>query len=317
MQKDLNFITKQILKKIIMNEDLLLSWLKSDSAYLRVRAARLLAQDIDQTKLSDISIAYQSEHVPWVKMALKKTLDIYENTSTSDEEKKELETIEPDDLKEYLEAAKSEAFNESIGLMLHELEPAIGALRVQAKEDIPGFENSGTNEELERIDELLEVFSSWRRLERIPKIEEANLTTIVIDLAEKYVEPNISAQFIGDSDCLVRTDKTILDIALTNAVRNSVEALNQSKSSQNPTITFTYGTNDSSFWVSVADNGPGLSSEVGRLIKSRVTTKPGHHGLGLALVSRAVNALGGKFTLENRKAGGAEFYLEAPDGDTQ
>ncbi|MGD9101618.1 MAG: HAMP domain-containing sensor histidine kinase, partial [Anaerolineae bacterium] len=68
------------------------------------------------------------------------------------------------------------------------------------------------------------------------------------------------------------------------------------------------------FWV--RDNGPGLTSEEqGRLFKSferldQVRAKG--HGLGLSIVWRVVEKLGGQVGVESTVGQGSEFYFTLP-----
>jgi signal transduction histidine kinase len=67
------------------------------------------------------------------------------------------------------------------------------------------------------------------------------------------------------------------------------------------------------FWV--RDDGPGLSPEqVDQLFVefSRVSTSPGSHGLGLSIVKRIVDKLGGTVSVRSTQGAGATFCFTLP-----
>ena len=63
----------------------------------------------------------------------------------------------------------------------------------------------------------------------------------------------------------------------------------------------------------VRDNGPGVAQELReRIFDPFFTTRSTGTGLGLAVVARTVNELGGEIRLGDSPQGGAEFILEFP-----
>jgi signal transduction histidine kinase/ActR/RegA family two-component response regulator len=65
--------------------------------------------------------------------------------------------------------------------------------------------------------------------------------------------------------------------------------------------------------ISVADDGPGMDDATRRRIfEPYFTTKAHGTGLGLALVRRSVDALGGSLVLASRQGGGTEIHVELP-----
>lgn len=65
--------------------------------------------------------------------------------------------------------------------------------------------------------------------------------------------------------------------------------------------------------LTVADEGPGMDEATRRRIfEPYFTTKPHGTGLGLALVRRSVDALGGSLVIASRRGGGTAFHVELP-----
>jgi signal transduction histidine kinase len=71
------------------------------------------------------------------------------------------------------------------------------------------------------------------------------------------------------------------------------------------------------FWLSVRDWGPGVPSHLrDKIFEPFVSTKngikTGGMGLGLSLVRRSVQAVGGRIEIHDPEGGGAEFRIQLP-----
>ena len=109
--------------------------------------------------------------------------------------------------------------------------------------------------------------------------------------------------------------------ALTNLLQNAVDSIttkwgqekeNKKSGSVDITIEIKHG---EEMILSVIDNGLGLPFEGrDRLIEPYVTTREKGTGLGLAIVTKIMEDHNGKFTLADRKGGGAKASLIFPFG---
>lgn len=104
----------------------------------------------------------------------------------------------------------------------------------------------------------------------------------------------------------------LLRQAVYNLVQNAVEA-----SPPGGMVRVRAWQSDGTFWLSVADQGPGVPAYIrARIFEPFVTTKSGIRtggmGLGLSLVKRSVQALGGRIELRDPDGGGAEFRIAIP-----
>jgi two-component system sensor histidine kinase HydH len=117
---------------------------------------------------------------------------------------------------------------------------------------------------------------------------------------------------VGVPDVTFTTDPNLLEQALLNLVRNSIEAVGgQSEGVVRLELDLTaHGI----LWR-VHDNGPGFSADaLRRLYEPFYTSKAFGTGLGLSITRKLVQALGGRLSVSNRPEGGtlAEIHLPHP-----
>jgi signal transduction histidine kinase len=94
--------------------------------------------------------------------------------------------------------------------------------------------------------------------------------------------------------------------ALLNVLTNAVQAARG-------TVRVTVWADDGTVGCRVADDGPGVPPEqLGRIFEPLYTTKPGGHGLGLALTYQFVRAHGGEVRAECPPTGGLAITLTFP-----
>jgi signal transduction histidine kinase len=104
----------------------------------------------------------------------------------------------------------------------------------------------------------------------------------------------------------------LLRQAVYNLVQNAVEA-----SPPGETVAVRAWMEDGAFWLSVRDRGPGVPSDLReRIFEPFVSTKgelaTAGMGLGLSLVRKSVQALGGRIEIHDPEGGGAEFRIRLP-----
>lgn len=111
----------------------------------------------------------------------------------------------------------------------------------------------------------------------------------------------------------IQLPETIVRQSLYNLVQNAVEA-----SPPGGTVEVAATVADSVFILRVSDRGPGIPAEIReRVFEPFFTTKSaavrtGGMGLGLSLVGRSVQALGGQVEIHDREGGGTEFVVRLP-----
>lgn len=290
-----------------MNLEQLLAELKNLSPDKQIEGLKTLRETATTKEKALIQLAAENAGQPWLKSAL---LDIANSEKVTVKQKVEIsgsdEIFDKD-------AIKSEAISDSIGQILHELEPIVGSIRVFSEREITNFSQSKTKYELEKLDEVLEIFEDWRRVEQSPIFKEVN----VFDIISKEVDRILPKSKVGilidiPKDLVYVISPPLLRIVVSNALRNAVESSNQPTIRDKHPIIVRGSSTDRSVWFSIIDDGLGLEGKTEILLKSRHTTKPGNRGLGLAIIQKAVTAMGGQWTLSNSKPNGAELFFEIP-----
>ncbi|MEO7112799.1 MAG: ATP-binding protein [Polyangiaceae bacterium] len=106
----------------------------------------------------------------------------------------------------------------------------------------------------------------------------------------------------------VMVDATQVEAALSNVIRNSIEAMHGKGE-----ITFETRSNADLVTVSIRDSGAGVSSEIeGRLFEPLVTTKSSGLGLGLVTARTLVERQGGTLVYRSEVKPGACFEIALP-----
>ena len=111
-------------------------------------------------------------------------------------------------------------------------------------------------------------------------------------------------------------DRRLLGQALTNVVKNGVEAIEQ-KNDAKPSktgaagdrVAMTIAQEDGKIAIEIADTGIGLPAERARLTEPYMTTRAKGTGLGLAIVKKIVEDHFGQIAFEDRPGGGSIVRL--------
>jgi len=111
----------------------------------------------------------------------------------------------------------------------------------------------------------------------------------------------------------VMIDPELCEQAFTNLIVNACEAMGDRGGELWIRIHRSAENNGERVAVEVEDNGPGIAPELKeQIFNPFFTTKKTGVGLGLAIVSKIVDAHGGRLTLAGRAGGGASFRLVLP-----
>ena len=158
---------------------------------------------------------------------------------------------------------------------------------------------------------MVDEFSSFARMPKPQFAEEA-----IVDIAREAMflhevaNPTIQFSLSAPSPSPeLLCDRRQLAQALSNIVKNGVEAIEQTKRGRG-TIEMAISTaGDGALLLQVADDGIGLPLERDRIIEPYMTTRPGGTGLGLAIVKKIVEEHMGSISFADREGGGTMVTL--------
>jgi len=111
---------------------------------------------------------------------------------------------------------------------------------------------------------------------------------------------------------MVRGDESVIEQALLNLLRNSIEAMpGGGRLTLETMARLVRGREE--VGVGISDNGPGISAHIAeRLFQPFYTTKEKGTGLGLVLARKFVRAHGGELEMFAAKGGGTEAFISLP-----
>ena len=167
-------------------------------------------------------------------------------------------------------------------------------------------------EEVTRLNDLIESFLIYARPDK-PRLALTDLNRLVEQVVTGFEiqyasdEQKIITSIPAES-CFAEADSDRLSRALSNVVRNALEA------GPNTGKVFICVHISKTHWeVAVRDQGPGIDSEsAGRIFEPFYTRKAKGTGLGLAFADQVVKAHEGSICVKNSEAGGASFRIMIP-----
>jgi nitrogen fixation/metabolism regulation signal transduction histidine kinase len=221
----------------------------------------------------------------------------------------DLDIATENEMKRYL---KAEAVQEFSGTIIHELSKNIGLLEVNLKSDFRELMGSNTEKSFINLKAVFQGITNLQRSADMSTSEEFDLAQLIKDVVqqENSTTSDIVFNFEGAQPCIIRTDPTILSLALSNGIRNSAEAVKLiPKYTELNNIVICWGRNDHDIYVSIIDNGVGLNGDSSEAFKIGSTNKEGHIGFGLGILEQCMDTLGGMAELANEANGGAKLVL--------
>ena len=168
---------------------------------------------------------------------------------------------------------------------------------------------------IEQIDALSDIASSFSRYAKLPEnhpapFDLAELIQNVVNLYDNAENISFRYDFDKTKDHTFNGDKTNLNSAVSNLVKNAVQAIGSKPDGR---IDVTLNNTEASFLISVKDNGKGIKEEdKDRIFLPNFTTKSGGSGVGLSLTYNIVQAAGGTISFESQEGEGAEFIIMLP-----
>ena len=122
-----------------------------------------------------------------------------------------------------------------------------------------------------------------------------------------------SALLLDEELSPVACSQDKLKQVLMNIIKNAVEALGKNGRISISTRDNFYQNDKAYIELSITDNGPGIPPEILKsLFKPVTSSKEGHAGLGLSIVSNLVDEMSGSISCYSRQGQGTEFKILLP-----
>lgn len=160
---------------------------------------------------------------------------------------------------------------------------------------------------------MVDEFSSFARMPK-PVFREESIVDICRQaiFLHEVAHPEIAFTQDAEADLppLV-CDRRQLGQALTNVVKNAVEAVEQKhgEGEDGGIVKLSIAQNDGRIIVDVEDNGVGLPAERERLTEPYMTTRESGTGLGLAIVKKILEEHFGTIAFSDREGGGTRVRV--------
>jgi sensor histidine kinase regulating citrate/malate metabolism len=178
------------------------------------------------------------------------------------------------------------------------------SLRSQAHESANRLHTIITMVELGKYDEAVSFATNELRLSQqlidrlVNAVQEPALAALLLGKLSEATERGV--ELTVTEDTALGAVSALTPRELVTLVGNLVDnAIDASRSSEQPWVEVTVMEEDSTMVVAVADSGPGMTPDALEKAKERgYSTKSGSRGIGLALVSQIVKRHGGTFVSE-------------------
>ncbi len=217
---------------------------------------------------------------------------------------------------ELIRKEKLSAVGSAIGMVMHDLRPAIGNIQL-----LTGIirEEGYKSDWLDMIDrsarQASEIFEDFLDFIRETPVEKETLLlkplleSALAQLAPKDALDRVQIEIEADNELTVQGDRSKLKRVITNLINNAVDALLDHKVSE-PLIQIIARQQTDCVSIQVRDNGPGIPLSLLKSLFEPFVTKDKSNGtgLGLAIVKNYVTAHGGNISVLNDN--GAVFNIK-------
>lgn len=164
-------------------------------------------------------------------------------------------------------------------------------------------------EQIETLNRIASEFSHFARMSPSP-LEPLDLRQILQEAAELFqTHPRLRLLLcLPEEPQIVEAGREDLRRVFVNLLQNAVQAMPRGGKVQIQLERL-----DGRIRVAISDTGPGIPEEIrDKLFLPNFSTKSSGMGLGLAIVRKTVEDLGGRVYFETEEGKGTTFYVELP-----
>lgn len=222
-------------------------------------------------------------------------------------------------------------WTKTIQKMVHDIKTPLSSINigikgVQLKLATKNFEHESIEDELSiiageayKIKKLSNNFLKVINLET-PNFEKSDISKVLeISLSkfDSYFNNGVKLSIDSEQLPLIKLDKALMDIALTNIISNSIEAINQ-KGVLEVNLLLSEDIADRTKYVriEISDNGPGINKDIiNKIFEPFFTTKTGGSGIGLSITKQIILQHGGNISVKSESKLGTTFVINLPVKD--
>ncbi|MEM6827517.1 MAG: ATP-binding protein [Pseudomonadota bacterium] len=176
-----------------------------------------------------------------------------------------------------------------------------------------------TNTIVRQVGDLRKMVDEFSSFARLPKpvfrsedaVDLVRQAVFLQEVAHSGIEFSVDATKVSTRE--IRCDRHQLGQAMTNVLKNAVEAIearaSEARGAYAGEIAVKMANSTDYLTVSVEDNGVGLPADRERLTEPYVTTREKGTGLGLAIVNKIVDEHGGEMAFAASETGGTTVTL--------
>lgn len=234
---------------------------------------------------------------------------------------KNLEKLVDERTKQLQDKERLAAIGETAGMVGHDIRNPLQAIVSElylARQAMAEVKDRDTKDALEsinmiqeQVDYISKIVSDLQDYARHLKPDycDVDLTKLVVGVFETISYPdNIKLNVDVRSFLKIRSDPTFLKRALTNLINNAIQAMPDGGE-----LGLNVYLDGCNVFIAVLDTGKGIPEVMkSNIFKPLVTTKAKGQGLGLAVVKRLVEAMGGKVSFESEERKGTKFIIKLP-----
>jgi signal transduction histidine kinase len=197
-----------------------------------------------------------------------------------------------------------------VRILAHELDKAVGPVRVSASREICNFDGSATKANLDWLRGRIVAIYALQAAGKVPAPGKFDLADLIRVIASKERgDQPVEILLCGPRPMIVETDRDIIKLAVCSGLRNAVEATLDLAREQRRSVEVDWGSADGAYWLSIVDRGLGLPHGAQGAFEIFNSNKDGHHGMGLPIARRAMRMIEGDVSLTPGSDGGACFEI--------
>jgi two-component system nitrogen regulation sensor histidine kinase NtrY len=232
-----------------------------------------------------------------------------------------------DDISEIVSAQRAQAWGEVARRLAHEIKNPLTPIQLaterlkrryrrQIETDPELFEELTATiiRQVGDLRQMVDEFSSFARLPKpVFRPEDASDLVRQALFLQEVAHSEITFTFDGETSIPVEADRHQFGQAMTNVLKNAIEAVEQRAKSEDIAyrgrIAVSLAEDRNTVTVTVADNGVGLPAERDRILEPYMTTREKGTGLGLAIVNKIVEEHGGAMAFTANPEGGTSVIM--------